>query len=300
MDILRLSGYIMQEKVKIAEEFLIPKSRKSMGLKAHDVDFSVGALKQMINGYAREAGVRTFENSIKKVMRKVAVKIVKAEESGKKKKKKPESHHINEKNLEKYLGKPIFTSDRFYPKTPVGVCMGLAWTSMGGATLYVEAIDYPADKTEMKLTGQAGDVMKESCQIAWSYLQSSFNKFAPGKKFFEKTQVHIHIPEGATPKDGPSAGVTMLTALISLLRNQPVLQDLGMTGELTLTGKVLPIGGVKEKLIAARRSGVKTLVFPKENKRDFDELPGYIKKGLEVHFVDHYDEVFRVAFPKKL
>jgi ATP-dependent Lon protease len=300
MDILRLSGYIMQEKVKIAEEFLIPKSRKSMGLKAHDVDFSVGALKQMINGYAREAGVRSFENSIKKVMRKVAVKIVKAEESGKKKKKKPESHHINEKNLEKYLGKPIFTSDRFYPKTPVGVCMGLAWTSMGGATLYVEAIDYPADKTEMKLTGQAGDVMKESCQIAWSYLQSSFNKYAPGKKFFEKTQVHIHIPEGATPKDGPSAGVTMLTSLISLLRNQPVLQDLGMTGELTLTGKVLPIGGVKEKLIAARRSGVKTLVFPKENKRDFDELPGYIKKGLEVHFVDHYDEVFRVAFPKKL
>ena len=233
-------------------------------------------------------------------MRKVAVKIVKAEESGKKKKKKPESHHINEKNLEKYLGKPIFTSDRFYPKTPVGVCTGLAWTSMGGATLYVEAIKYPAEKTEMKLTGQAGDVMKESCQIAWSYLQSSFNKFAPGKKFFEKSQVHIHIPEGATPKDGPSAGVTMVTALISLLRNQPVLENLGMTGELTLTGKVLPIGGVKEKLIAARRSGVKTLIFPKENMRDYDELPGYIKKGLEVHFVDHYDEVFRVAFPKKL
>jgi ATP-dependent Lon protease len=298
MDILRLSGYIMDEKVKIAQRFLIPKNRKAMGLKAQDVEFSVGALKSMINGYAREAGVRSFENSLKKVMRKVAVQVVKAEES--KSKKEKLEHHINEKNMEKYLGKPIFTSDRFYPKTPAGVCMGLAWTSMGGATLYVEAISYPSEKTEMKLTGQAGDVMKESSQIAWSYLQSAYSDYAPGKSFFEKTQVHVHIPEGATPKDGPSAGVTMLTAMISLLRNQPVLQDLGMTGELTLTGKVLPIGGVKEKLIAARRSGVKTLIFPKENKRDFDELPAYIRKGLEVHFVDHYDEVFRVAFPKKL
>ncbi len=297
MDILRLSGYIMEEKVKIAQDYLIPRNRKAMGLKAQDVEFSVGSLKHMINGYAREAGVRTFENSIKKILRKVAVQVVKAEES--KAKKKKMEHHITEKNLEKYLGKPIFTSDRFYPKTPAGVCMGLAWTSMGGATLYVESIDFPSEKTEMKLTGQAGEVMKESSQIAWSYLQSAYQEYAPGKPFFEKKQIHIHIPEGATPKDGPSAGVTMLTSLISLLRNQPVLQDLGMTGELTLTGKVLPIGGVKEKLIAARRSGVKTLIFPKENKRDFDELPAYIKKGLEVHFVDHYDEVFRVAFPNK-
>lgn len=298
MDILRLSGYIMEEKIKIAQHYLIPRNRKAMGLKAHDLDFTVPALKHMINGYAREAGVRSFENSIKKVMRKVAVQIVKAEES--KSKKKREEVHLTEKNLDKFLGKPIFTSDRFYPKTPTGVCMGLAWTSMGGATLYVEAIQFPSEKTEMKLTGQAGDVMKESAQIAWSYLQSSFSNYAAGKPFFEKSQIHIHIPEGATPKDGPSAGVTMLTSLISLLRNQPVLEDLGMTGELTLTGKVLPIGGVKEKVIAAKRSGVKTLVFPQENKRDFDELPAYIKKGLKVHFVDHYDEVFRVAFPKKL
>lgn len=299
MDILRLSGYIMDEKVKIAQQYLIPRNRKAMGLKAGDVDFSVGALKHIINGYARESGVRTFENSIKKILRKVAMQIVKAEEKSKKKK-KVEPHHITEKNLEKYLGKPMFISDRFYPKTPVGVCMGLAWTSMGGATLYVESIGFSAEKTEMKLTGQAGDVMKESSQIAWSYLQGAYQKYAPGKPFFEKTQVHMHIPEGATPKDGPSAGVTMLTSLLSLLLGVPVRQDLGMTGELTLTGKVLPIGGVKEKLIAARRSGVKALIFPKENKRDFDELPTYIKKGLEVHFVDHYEEVFRVAFPKKL
>ena len=167
---------------------------------------------------------------------------------------------------------------------------------MGGATLYVEAVRFPSEKTEMKLTGQAGDVMKESSMIAWSYLQSTYQKYAPGKPFFEKSQIHLHIPEGATPKDGPSAGITMMTALLSLLRGESVLQDLGMTGELTLTGKVLPIGGVKEKLIAARRSGVKTLIFPKENRRDVDELPDYIKKGLQFHFVAHYEEVFDVAF----
>lgn len=299
MDVLRLSGYIMEEKVKIAQHYLIPRNRKAMGLKAQDVDFSVGALKQMINGYAREAGVRTFENSIKKVLRKVAVQVVKAEESSKKKKAVQE-HHITEKKLEKYLGKPIFTSDRFYPTTPIGVCMGLAWTSLGGATLYVETTFFPAEKTEMKLTGQAGDVMKESSQIAWSFLQSRHEKYAPGKPFFEKKQVHMHIPEGATPKDGPSAGVTMSTALLSLLLQEPVRKDVAMTGEITLTGMVLPIGGVKEKVIAAKRSKVAILIFPKENKRDFDELPPYIKKGFEVHFVSHYDEVRRIVFPKQL
>lgn len=177
--------------------------------------------------------------------------------------------------------------------------MGLAWTSHGGATLYVEAIRVPAEKTEMKLTGQAGDVMKESSQIAWSYLSGSKDEYAPDVPFFEKTQVHLHIPEGATPKDGPSAGITMATALLSLLKNQPVIEDLGMTGELTLTGKVLPIGGLKEKLIAAKRSGVKVLIFPKDNQRDYDELPAYVKKGMQVHFVQYFDEVYRVAFPAK-
>jgi ATP-dependent Lon protease len=176
--------------------------------------------------------------------------------------------------------------------------MGLAWTSHGGATLYVEAVKVASEKTEMKLTGQAGDVMKESSQIAWTYLHSKREKYAPGIPFFEKAQVHVHIPEGATPKDGPSAGITMVTSLLSLLKNQPVRENLGMTGEITLTGKVLAIGGLKEKLIAARRSKVKVLVFPKDNQRDYDELPKYLKKGLSVHFVDHYDEVYRVAFAK--
>lgn len=175
--------------------------------------------------------------------------------------------------------------------------MGLAWTAMGGATLYIESIKVAAEKTAMKLTGQAGDVMKESAEIAWSYLHSSVHTYAPGYTFFEKAQVHIHIPEGATPKDGPSAGITMVTSLISLLTDTPVLDNLGMTGELTLTGRILPIGGVKEKMVAARRSGLKVLIFPKDNLRDYEELPDYIRKGMTMHFVEHYDEVFRIAFP---
>jgi ATP-dependent Lon protease len=296
MDILRLSGYIQEEKVKIAQKYLIPRNRKNMGLKPTNLEFTTGAIAQIINGYAREAGVRSLENYVKKIMRKVAVLVVKGLD-------KPEEEFkkvtVSEETLGKYLGKPIFTTDRFYERTPAGVCMGLAWTSMGGATLYIEATKVAAEKTDMKLTGQAGDVMKESSQIAWTYLHSMVERYAPGIPFFEKSQVHVHIPEGATPKDGPSAGITMVTSMLSLLRNEPVLTDLGMTGELTLMGKVLPIGGVKEKIIAAKRSGAKVLIFPKENQRDYDELPPYVRKGIKVHFVRHYDEVFDVAFPKK-
>ncbi len=298
MEILRLSGYITEEKTQIAKKYLIPRNRKSMGLKTSDLLFSKEAITHMIEGYAREAGVRNLENNLKKIMRKVAMKLLKeSEKSSKKVSEKP--INITEESLKDYLGKPVFTTDRFYPHTPSGVCTGLAWTAMGGATLYVEAIKVPADKTDMKLTGQAGDVMKESSQIAWNYVHSQLEHFVPGAVFFEKSHVHLHIPEGATPKDGPSGGITMATALFSLLLNRPVLEDLGMTGELTLTGKILPIGGVKEKVVAARRSKLKVLIFPKDNRRDFDELPSYIKKGLKVHFVDHYDEVFSVAFPKK-
>ena len=295
MEILRLSGYIMEEKVEIAKKYLIPRNQKEMGLKASDVTFDTPSLKQIINGYAREAGVRTLEKYIKKIMRKVAIKIVKEDEK-KQKKAKLKGEKISERALKGFLGKPIFTSDRFFKKTPVGVAMGLAWTALGGATLYVEVIEVPGEKTIMKLTGQAGDVMKESSEIAWNYVHSSMDRFAPKVTFFEKHQVHVHIPEGATPKDGPSAGITMATALYSLLMQKPIKNDLGMTGELTLTGKVLPIGGVKEKVIAARRSKLKTLIFPKDNERDIEELPAYIKRGFDFHFVDRYEEVFHVAF----
>ncbi len=314
MEILRLSGYIMQEKIEIAKKYLIPRNRKEMGLKTSDVSFSLEALRYIINGYAREAGVRTLEGVIKKVLRKVAVKIVRAQakeehaeplqEMPRKKttkqtvRLKGEKHSITPQNLKDFLGKPLYTSDRFYERPPIGVCMGLAWTALGGATLYIESIKVTGEKTAMKLTGQAGDVMKESAEIAWSYLHSALHKYSPGNTFFEKTQVHIHIPEGATPKDGPSAGITMVTSLLSLLTDTPVLENLGMTGELTLTGRVLPIGGVKEKVVAARRSGLKTLIFPKDNLRDYEELPENIRKGVVVHFVEHFDEVFKIAFPE--
>jgi ATP-dependent Lon protease len=292
MEMLRLSGYIQAEKVAIAKKYLIPRNRKAMGLKPSDIRFADKAIVQIINGYAREAGVRSLENNIKKILRKIAVNVVRQEN-------KKAGLTLSEKNLSEYLGKPIFTTDRFYEVNPVGVATGLAWTAMGGATLYVESVKYPAEKTEMKLTGQAGDVMKESAQIAWTFVQSNVQRYAAHLSFFDKMQVHIHIPEGATPKDGPSAGITMATSLLSLLLNRPIQNNLGMTGELTLTGHVLPIGGLKEKLIAARRSKLKRLIFPKENLRDYDELPDYLKKGLDVHFVETYDEVFRIAFPKE-
>lgn len=297
MDIMRLSGYIMDEKVQIAKKYLIPRNRKEMGLKASQISFKKNALEALIDGYARESGVRSLENSIKKILRKVAVEVVQNQE--KPKRKVAKSSSLTASDLKNYLGKPIFTSDRFYAQPPVGVCTGLAWTALGGATLYIETIAVHAEKTSMRLTGQAGDVMKESSQIAWTYLHSSLPRYQKKANFFEKTEVHIHIPEGATPKDGPSAGITMVTALLSLIMEIPVKANLGMTGELTLTGRVLPIGGLKEKLIAARRSKLKTLIFPEDNMKDYDELPDYLKVGLDVHFVRHYDQVFKIAFPQK-
>lgn len=292
MEILRLSGYIQAEKVEIASKYLIPRNRKEMGLKAGQIQFTKSVIAQIIYGYAREAGVRSLENHIKKILRKVALKVAKDKNKGQK-------TILSASNIKDFLGKPMFTSDRYYERTPIGVCTGLAWTALGGATLYVESSKSNAEKTEMKLTGQAGDVMKESAQIGWSFAHGNAKKYAPNVEFFPKSQVHIHIPEGATPKDGPSAGVTMVTSILSLLLNERVKDDLGMTGEITLTGKVLRIGGLKEKLIAARRSKLKTLIFPKENDRDYEELPDYLKKGISVHFVDYYDEVFNIAFSKR-
>ncbi len=315
MEVLRLSGYILQEKMEIAKKYLIPRNRKTMGIKSSVFTMTNDGLRSMINGYARESGVRNLENLIKKILRKVALKLIRnmkekeslVEETKPSKKSTKQTKALNfssvdkvavtSDNLKEYLGKPVFTSDRFYEETPVGVCMGLAWTALGGATLYIESSRVQAEKTAMKLTGQAGDVMKESAEIAWSYLHSVLNQFAPGISFFEKSQVHIHIPEGATPKDGPSAGITMVTSLLSLLTNIPILQNLGMTGELTLTGRVLPIGGVKEKMVAARRSGLTRVILPKDNERDWEELPSYIKKDLSVDFVTDYREVFSIAFP---
>jgi len=300
MDILRLSGYVLEDKVEIAKKYLIPKQRKAAGLKLSDISFTTPALKEIIDSYAREAGVRSLENTLKKILRKVALDFAKKEEHRRTKK---EPHRkkriISPSSLQEFLGKPLFRSDRYYAKPPVGVSVGLAWTTHGGATLYVESTKVHSEKTEMKLTGQAGDVMKESSEISWTYLNSAIAKYAPGKSFFKNAKVHMHIPEGATPKDGPSAGITMATSLLSLLINKPIKENLGMTGELTLTGMVLPIGGVREKLVAAKRSQLETIILPKGNLRDIDKLPESVRKGLDLHFVEHYDEVVEIAFSKK-
>lgn len=301
MDVLRLSGYIMEEKLEIAKKYLIPRNRKVSGLKASQVSFSNESLKSIVNGYAREAGVRTLEGAIKSILRKIALKVVREQQKSERDN-LPQTrakYAVTHDKLVEYLGQPKFNSDRFYTSAPIGVSTGLAWTSHGGATLYIESIKVAADKTGMKLTGQAGDVMKESAEIAWTYLNSTVKKYAPKTTFFENSLVHIHIPEGATPKDGPSAGITMVSSLLSLLLNRPIVENLGMTGELTLTGRVLPIGGVKEKVVAARRSGLKTLIFPKDNESDYGELPDYVRKGIEVHFVEYFDEVFRIIFPRQ-
>ena len=295
MEVLRLSGYIQFEKVEIAKRYLFPKNLKLMGLTNKDVSFTTQAYTQLINGYAREAGVRSLENNIKKILRKVALNIVK--------KKETKTTHIKKEvitktKLETFLKKPIFTSDIYYKKLPVGVCTGLAWTALGGTILYVEAIKSKHDKTQMQLTGQAGDVMKESSQIAWSYLKSSFEKYSNKKEFFAKSQIHLHIPEGATPKDGPSAGITMVSTLLSLLINKPISSKIAMTGELTVTGKVLPIGGLKEKITAAIRSNIKTLIVPKDNIRDYEELDEFLKKDVKVYFVEYYEDVYKLLWPK--
>jgi ATP-dependent Lon protease len=291
MEIIKLSGYIMDEKVQIARKYLIPKQLNAHGLKKEMVKIDNNAIKLIIDGYAREAGVRSLENSIKMIMRKSARRFAEGD---------TKSIAITNKKIEEFLGKPRFIDESLYTKSIPGVVMGLAWTSMGGATLYIEATAVASKVKGFKQTGQLGDVMKESTEISYTYINSRMEKYGIEKDFFENHIIHLHVPAGATPKDGPSAGITMATALHSLAKKKPIKKNIAMTGELTITGKVLPIGGVKEKVIAARRAKVKTLIFPIENQKDFDELPDYLKKGLKVHFVNYFDEVLDIVYPRSI
>lgn len=231
-------------------------------------------------------------------MRKVAFKIVQKES---------DKVIVDPNNLQDFVGKPIFTQDRLYEVTPPGVVMGLAWTAMGGSVLYIETSLYRQlkkreDKSDkkvtgsMKLTGHLGDVMKESADIAYSVARSFISRIDKENDFLHQAHIHLHVPEGATPKDGPSAGCTMVTALLSLALNKPIRNDLAMTGEISLTGKVLPVGGIREKTVAAKRANVNCLILPSENRKDFSDLPDFIKSGLEVHFVEHYEEIYKLAF----
>ncbi len=289
MEVMKLSGYILEEKMQIAKRYLVPKQLKEHGLKKGMVSIDARALRKIADGYAREAGVRSLENSIKKIMRKCTRRFA---EAGK----KPVQLKITPETLEEYLGKPRFSDEALYSKRIPGVVMGLAWTSLGGATLYVEATATPSRAKGFKQTGQLGNVMKESTEIAYTYVGSRADDYGFSKDYFENHLIHLHVPAGATPKDGPSAGITMATALYSLAKKKPVKKNIAMTGELTITGKVLPIGGVKEKTLAAKRAKVKTILFPLENKKDFDELPAHVKSGLDARFVNYFDEVLKIVF----
>lgn len=291
-EIIRLSGYIDSEKLEIAKRFLIPKSLKKTGLDKKSISYSPKILLSIANQYAREAGVRSLEKQLDKIHRKLATDIVKG------KRVPSDTLIVDEKVLTEILGKPIFRDEATVAKIP-GTAIGLAWTGMGGDTLLIESI-FNKGKGGLKLTGQMGDVMKESASIAWSWVRryATTNRIKD-VKWFETHIVHLHIPEGATPKDGPSAGITMTVALASLLKNIPIKQRLAMTGELSLTGKVLPIGGLKEKTIAANRKGIKEIIIPAENIRDLDEIPDKVKKGIEFHPVSTMDEVLAIAFTGK-
>ncbi|OVA19171.1 Peptidase S16 [Macleaya cordata] len=382
MEVIAIAGYITDEKMHIARDYLEKTTREACGVKPEQVEVTDAALLALIDNYCRESGVRNLQKHIEKIYRKIALQLVRQgvpdepspvvgdqvislDESKEKSdngcteavvEEKPQADAepedatnqeevskesveaeqiqtdqipcavdqdlvsednveadkdqetkasktiekviINESNLSDFVGKPVFHGERIYEKTPVGVVMGLAWTAMGGSTLYIETtLEERGDgKGALHLTGQLGDVMKESAEIAHTVARGILLAKEPDNLFFANTKLHLHVPAGATPKDGPSAGCTMITSLLSLALKKHVKKDLAMTGEVTLTGKILPIGGVKEKTIAAKRSGVKTVIFPEANRRDYDELAANVKEGLDVHFVEDYSQIFDLAF----
>lgn len=291
MEIISLSGYILEEKVQIAQRYLVPKQLKEHGFEANEITFTEDALVHIIDQYAREAGVRNLEKQIRKIIRKATLTLA---ETGEVK------TTIERDDIPGLLGKSVFNTEKLYNQKVPGVALGLAYTSMGGATLYIEAAGIKSKSGSFKQTGQLGDVMRESSEIAYSFIRSRISEGKKNPTYFDEHHIHLHVPAGATPKDGPSAGITMALALSSLALGKPVKEGLAMTGELTLTGKVLPIGGVKEKTIAARRVGITELIFPLDNKRDFEELPDYIKEGITPHFVDYFDDVLKIAFGKAI
>ncbi|KAL6955974.1 endopeptidase La [Sarracenia purpurea var. burkii] len=385
MEVVAIAGYITDEKMHIARDYLEKSTREACGIKPEQVEVTDAALLALIENYCREAGVRNLQKQIEKIYRKIALQLVrkgalneppvagdKVVESNEVKTEfgsdlgetvvgtettvvaepvdsnetatsveidtmqkdlpadqnqqlidqptdlkfsvETDKNHasegnqmiekvlVGESNLSDFVGKPVFHAERIYEQTPAGVVMGLAWTAMGGSTLYIETtlVEQAEGKGALHVTGQLGDVMKESSQIAHTVARAVLLEKEPNNTFFANSKLHLHVPAGATPKDGPSAGCTMVTSLMSLALKKPVRKDLAMTGEVTLTGKILPIGGVKEKTIAARRSDVKIIIFPSANRRDFDELAPNVKEGLEVHFVDDYSQIFDLAFANEL
>jgi ATP-dependent Lon protease len=307
MEIIQLPGYIDTEKLEIAKRYLVPKSLEKNGLKKNQVKYTKDSLLHIANAYAREAGVRNFEKNLDKIHRKIAKQIVEAAETAAEEQEaekvsvtvaaKSAQFTIDKKLIEKHLGKPIFPEGDIKKADRPGMSVGLAWTSMGGDTLVIEATSLPG-KEGFTLTGKMGDTMKESAAIAMTVARKlAVERYNVAQDWFDLNHIHLHIPEGATPKDGPSAGITMATALLSLMREKVIAGNLVMTGELSLTGQVLPIGGLKEKTIAARRNLAKHIIIPKQNLRDLDDIPDHVKKGIEFHPVERFDEVLRLALP---
>lgn len=289
MDVIQLSSYTIEEKVKIAEQHLVPKQIKENGLKPDQITLSEGAVRGIVNYYTREAGVRNLEREIGRICRKVARKIV---EGGTAEKKK--NHRITAGNLSSYLGNKKASYDKIEPGSEVGLTTGMAWTAVGGETLFIEtAVMHGTGK--LMLTGQLGDVMQESAKAALSVIRERSDKLGLPEDFYEKNDIHVHIPEGAIPKDGPSAGVTMCTSMVSALTGTPVRREIAMTGEITLRGKVLPVGGIKEKVIAAHRAGAVEILLPEENMADLDELPSNVRNSLKFKPLKVIDDVFEEA-----
>lgn len=338
MEVIELTGYVAEEKVKIAEQYLAPSAKATAGLENTNVELTEDAIKVLMKGYCRESGVRNLKKHIEKIYRKAALNVVKqlsiddvprpdevteegvkvqetekidGKESNIEVEKTNDSEEalkvpdnvkieITPANLKDYVGPPVYTTDRLYETSPPGVAMGLAWTNMGGCSLYVESVlEQPlhdCKQPSFERTGQLGDVMKESSRLAYSFSKMYLSKKFPENRFFERAAIHLHCPEGATPKDGPSAGVTMATSFLSLALNKSVDPTVAMTGELTLTGKVLRIGGLREKAVAAKRSGAKTIIFPKDNLSDWEELPDHVRDGLDHLAADWYEEIFQRLF----
>jgi ATP-dependent Lon protease len=291
MEVLHLAGYTQHEKLSIARQFLLPKQLEAHGLKLDDVSFLDDALRDVAEKYTREAGVRNLEREIASICRKLAMEVVKKGESIK--------VEVSPEMVGEYLGVPRFRPWQSEKNNQVGVATGLAWTEHGGEILSTEAT-LMKGRGQLSLTGKLGDVMKESAQAALSFIRSRAEKYRIDDSFYRKFDIHIHVPEGAIPKDGPSAGVTLATALVSALTRIEVRRDVAMTGEITLTGKVLPVGGIKEKILAAHRMGLTDVILPRDNEKDLTELPEDVRNALNLHLVDWVDEVFDLALAKPL
>ncbi|MCS7263629.1 MAG: endopeptidase La, partial [Armatimonadetes bacterium] len=285
MEVIRLPGYSHEEKLQIAKRYLIPRNLKEHGLTEENLEFNDEALSIIVKQYTREAGVRNLSREIANICRKVARRVAEGN---------LEKVIVTPENVSEFLGPPKFPEEIAERQPQVGVAKGLAWTPFGGSVLFVETTKMPG-KGALIITGYLGEIMKESAQAALSYVRSRSEQLSIPEDFFSKHDIHIHVPAGAIPKDGPSAGITMATALASLATGRPVRHDIAMTGEITLTGRVLPVGGIKEKVLAAKEAGINEVILPAQNEKDLVEIPEHIRNTLQFHFVENMDEVLEIA-----